>query len=284
MPARAAIVSGAKIDARLGGVPETALWTLWNRARDAAGPRPLLRDERAVELMQRIDYDFGTRFGKPRIVHSIRSRFADELIAVFLRRRPDGAVVALGEGLETQFWRIDNGRVRWFSVDLPQSIAARRSLLPAHERIVAIEASAVGPEWLAKVPHDGPTFISAAGLFMYLDESQVVALLRAVVQAFSEGELFFDTIPAWFSRKTLKGWNLTPSYTVPPMPFALPLGSVPEFMAQVPGLHAVTVQTFAEPYPDRMRLLAWLSRVPALKNRVAPGLVHARFKRDAAAT
>ena len=37
---------------------------------------------------------------------------------------PAGTVVALGEGLETQFWRPDNGRVRWLSVDLP---AADRS-------------------------------------------------------------------------------------------------------------------------------------------------------------
>jgi O-methyltransferase involved in polyketide biosynthesis len=42
----------------------------------------------------------------------------------FLAANPDGTVVALGEGLETQFWRVDNGRVRWLTVDLPETIAA----------------------------------------------------------------------------------------------------------------------------------------------------------------
>jgi hypothetical protein len=31
----------------------------------------------------------------------------------FLVEHPEGTVVALGEGLETQFWRVDNGLVRW---------------------------------------------------------------------------------------------------------------------------------------------------------------------------
>jgi O-methyltransferase involved in polyketide biosynthesis len=266
-----------KIDTHLGGVPETALWTLWNRAGDAAGPRPLLRDPLAVELVRRIDYDFRRRFGRPQIVHSIRSRYADGLIAAFIAHHPRAVVVALGEGLETQLWRVDDGRVRWFTVDLPESIAARRALLPAHERNIVIEASALSPDWLDRVPHDAPVFISAAGLFMYFERDQVVALLRAIVQRFAGGELFFDTIPAWFSRKTLQGWKVTPHYTAPPMPFALPLGEAAQFLAQVPSLRLVSAMTLADPCPERMWLFALLSRIPALRYQHAPGLIHAAF-------
>lgn len=39
-------------------------------------------------------------------------------------------VVALSEGLETQFWRLDNGRARWLTVDLPETIELRRRLRP----------------------------------------------------------------------------------------------------------------------------------------------------------
>ena len=52
-------------------------------------------------------------------------------------RRPDtvladpaGTVVALGDGLETQFWRVDNGRVRWLSVDLEEGAPLARGRLP----------------------------------------------------------------------------------------------------------------------------------------------------------
>jgi hypothetical protein len=60
------------------------------------------------------------------------------------------------------------------------------------------------------------------------------------------------------------------------MPFALPLGAVAEFVAEVPGLHLVDALTYAEPYPDRVPLFALLSLSRTLKNTVAPGLIHAR--------
>ena len=39
----------------------------------------------------------------------------------FLAANPDGTVVALGEGLETGFWRVDNGSVNWLTVELPET-------------------------------------------------------------------------------------------------------------------------------------------------------------------
>lgn len=46
-----------------------------------------------------------------------------------MQRHPAGTVVALGEGLETQFWRVDNGAVRWVGVDLSEAEALRRRFL-----------------------------------------------------------------------------------------------------------------------------------------------------------
>jgi O-methyltransferase involved in polyketide biosynthesis len=112
---------------------------------------------------------------------------------------------------------------------------------------------------------------------MYFERDQVVSLLQAVARRFGRGELFFDTIPPWFSRKTLRGWAVTKHYTAPPMPFGLALGELKAFLAEVPALSALRVLTYAEPYPRRMRLFALISRVPWLKDRIAPGLVHARI-------
>jgi O-methyltransferase involved in polyketide biosynthesis len=42
--------------------------------------------------------------------------------------------VALGEGLETQFWRVDNGRCRWLTVDVPEARQVRERLLERGER------------------------------------------------------------------------------------------------------------------------------------------------------
>ena len=274
-----AAVDIERIPPGLQGVPETMLLTIWTRFAYSDGERSLLNDPLLRSLIQRIDYDFSGRFGAPSPIHALRSRYADERIRTFLQRQPQGSVVVLGEGLETQFWRVDNHRVNWYSVDLAESIGIRQRLLPAHDRNHLIACSALDDQWLEQIAEQvkGPVFISAAGLLMYFSEAQVLSLLQKIVKRLGHGELFFDTIPPWFSRKTLKGWKLTPAYTAPPMPFGMPLGRVKAFVEQVPGLRLLSSPTFAQPYPRYMRLLALMSRVGYLRDRYAPGLVHCAF-------
>ena len=51
----------------------------------------------------------------------------DRFIRAFLERRPDGVIVQLGCGLETAYFRCDNGRSRWYAVDLHHVVEYRRS-------------------------------------------------------------------------------------------------------------------------------------------------------------
>src|SRR5690349_13748037 len=136
----------------LSGVPETLLWTLYHRSLEARRPDAVLDDPLAIELVDRIDYpfaeSFGTGFGQ---WQGLRSRTFDLQIERFLARHPDGTVVALGEGLETQFWRVDNGRVHWLTVDLPETVALREQLLPAGSRQRVVAASVLDEAWMGEV-------------------------------------------------------------------------------------------------------------------------------------
>jgi O-methyltransferase involved in polyketide biosynthesis len=81
-----------------------------------------------------IDYPFAERFGGHDFVaqaQALRVQRFDTEVRRFLAANPDGTVIALGEGLETQFWRVDNGHVRWVTVDPPDAdrrVGVRRSL------------------------------------------------------------------------------------------------------------------------------------------------------------
>ena len=46
-------------------VPETLLWTLYHRASEARRGDAVLRDPVAVEVLDRIDFPFEQRFGRP---------------------------------------------------------------------------------------------------------------------------------------------------------------------------------------------------------------------------
>ena len=113
----------------LSGVPQTLLWNLGRRAAAARTASSLLDDPLAIEVAGRLQYDFGdaSRGAK---WHAVRVATFDDAVRRFLSEHPAGTVVALGEGLETQFWRVDNGRVRWLSVDLPATLELRQQVLP----------------------------------------------------------------------------------------------------------------------------------------------------------
>lgn len=207
---------------RLDRVPETMLWTLYYRASEARRRDTVLDDPRAVALLDAIDYPFEQRFG--RLVgwqaqwQALRARRFDDEVRRFLAEHPDGTVVALGEGLETQFWRVDNGRVRWWTVDLPEAIALRSRLLPAPcERRRAFAGSALELRWADAV--DGPVLLTAQGLLMYLQPDEARGLIAALAWRFPGGALVFDAAPRWFSRATQRGKVRTAHYQAPPMPW-----------------------------------------------------------------
>lgn len=262
----------------LSGVPETMLWPLWNRAAESQARNPLITDPISSDLVSRIDYDFESKFDKPNAAHAIRARYSDDLILIFLKNNPDGIIVALGEGLDSAFWRIGNDQVHWYSVDVPESIEVRESFLPSHEHMHTIACSALDDAWLDEIPNNTPLFISASGLFMYFTREDVVNLLRKIVTRFKNVEFFFDTISEALSKKTTssKGWKITPNYTAPPMPFGVDLEDIAKFAKEIPGFSIIEVLSYTDPYPERLRFFWFLCLLPRIRKKLAPGLIHAR--------
>ncbi|MFC7538591.1 class I SAM-dependent methyltransferase [Siccirubricoccus deserti] len=138
-------------------MPETMLWSLYNRAAEAARPDGVLRDPESLRIMQALDYDFAGHFGTPGGSLAARAAAIDGALAAWLGEHPEGLVISLGEGLETQSRRVDNGRMRWLSVDLPEAIGLRERFLPPTERFRHLAASALDPGWMAAAEPGWPS-------------------------------------------------------------------------------------------------------------------------------
>ncbi|MGQ0467036.1 MAG: class I SAM-dependent methyltransferase [Sporichthyaceae bacterium] len=231
----------------LDGVPETTLWTLHARAREAARPGTRLHDPKAIEVLETLDFDFAGRFGVglPAFGRLIGSRAMafDRIVGSVLREDPDAAVVVLGEGLETQFWRMDNGRVRWLTVELPETAAVREALLPAdppRRRLFA--GSALDTAWFDEVGPAERVVVIAQGLLMYLPPAEVRALILACAARFPGGVMAFDTVPPWFSRASLRGRLHQPGgYRVPPMPWGVDTRALRRWLRRQPTVAAATL-------------------------------------------
>ncbi|PYC76655.1 methyltransferase [Streptomyces tateyamensis] len=227
----------------LADVPETALWTLYQRAGEARRADAVLHDPQAVELVDRIDYPFAERFGPAggfqSQLQALRVACFDCEVSDFLARHPRGTVVCLGEGLETQYWRIDNGRAQWLTVDLPEMVALRTDLLPPGPRQRYLACSATDPAWQPEVDPAHGVLITAQGLLMYLPPHQVRALIASCARAFPGGSLVLDSIPRWFSRLAVQGKLRHHGYTPPPMPWGMDAGEREKLRTADPAVASV---------------------------------------------
>ena len=211
-----------RLQVQLEGVPETLLWTLYHRAVEARRPDAVLRDPKGVELVGRLDYPFEERFGRGRLGQwqALRVQCFDREIRRYLIEHPGATVVALGEGLETQFWRVDDGRVRWVGVDVPQTVELRVRLLPDAPRRRSVAGSALDLRWMDQVEGPGPVLVTAQGLLMYFELPDARRLISACAERFAGGALLFDAMPKWLSaasrRAALRGGG---GYRPPPWRF-----------------------------------------------------------------
>lgn len=200
----------------LTGVPETGLWNLYQRASAARAGH--LDDPRAVEVVGRLDYPF-QRFDLPfgglaARLHALRVRTMDAALRRVLADAPDATVVALGEGFETQFWRVDDGRRHWLSVDLPEVAAVRREVLPDGPRNRTLAGSVTEADWTVQIEPEHPVVITAQGLLPYFGRNEVHRMLTAWAQLVPGAWLLFDAVTQ--QMQALRDRNPLPDGYRPP--------------------------------------------------------------------
>ncbi len=197
-----------KVKVKLSGISETMLWCLWGRAQLSEKYSSLFCDEKAIELAEKIDYDssapdmsfedilFNTAFKDDLSLFSLwslRAKQFDDKIRAYITRHPRASIVCLAAGLDTTFYRVDNGLVHWYDLDLPAVIDIRRQLLPEPDRVTYIAKSLLDPSWCKDVKHtEGDIFLTAGGVLPFFDEGQIKQFFSLLVDNFPDGEIIFD--------------------------------------------------------------------------------------------
>lgn len=225
----------------LEGVSATTLWTLHNRGTEAKRSDGVIHDPWAASLFDAIEYDY-RKFGKPNQSHALRARAFDAAATDYLKAHPKASVVALAEGLQSSFWRLAQAGVTdeltWYSIDLEPVMELRKQLLPRHEQIVELAQSALDRSWMDQIETSEGLFITAEGLLMYLEPKDSLGLIADCAARFPGAQFMFDSIPHWFSRKTLTGMRLSDRYNAPAMPFALTADEALTLSERIGGVHS----------------------------------------------
>lgn len=202
----------------VSGVSLTSFLTLYCHVIDAQSKDPILNDTRSVEIATVLDKmltgsydDFArillTRRLKPTLVTHIamRAKRYDEYIREFLSMFPDGVVVNIGCGLDSRFARIDNGKVQYYDLDLPGIMAIRKEFFEETDRYHTIPSSVLNFSWFDIISeHAGPFLFLAEGVFMYLNQEDVRALVLNLRKRFPGSELVCEVANSKWLREPYK--------------------------------------------------------------------------------
>jgi O-methyltransferase involved in polyketide biosynthesis len=188
-----------KVQIKLRDVQESLLMPLWSRAKFTEQNSPLISDPNAVEIISRIDYDFSHLdrtypFGN-NLLNVVRALHFDAKIRSFITTRPRASIINVGAGLDTTFYRIDNGLIQWYDLDLPDVIELRTQLIPRNERVHLISSSMFDPSWYGRVERTrGGIFAISGGVLFYFNEFDVKSFLTMFADNFPGAEIAFDTV------------------------------------------------------------------------------------------
>ncbi|MGE5485864.1 MAG: class I SAM-dependent methyltransferase [Ignavibacteriales bacterium] len=189
---------------------ETLLVTLYCKALESKKPKPVIFDDKAVELVDRIEYDYSRLRipSKTQVTLCLRAKQMDNYVLGFLAENPEGIVVNLGCGLDSRSDRLDNGTAYWYDLDFPEVIQLRRRFYTETERKKMIPSPVTAPEWLEAVARRRGRFLFVAeGLLMYLREGDVRDLFLRLRQRLPGSRLLADV----FSKLTVRNLGRHPS-------------------------------------------------------------------------
>ena len=198
-------------------VQETLVIPLYGRKMCTERFPNLFRDETALQLMEKIDYDFSELEARSRstmqqfgfLEAAMRQNDLAIEVRDYLSSHPEAAVVNLGCGLDNTGRSCDNGRCRLYNLDFPGVIAVRDALLPAGDREENIPCDLNDFSWMEKIDGSKGAVFFAAGVFYYFLKDQVKALVQAMAAAFHGGKLVFDAAGKSAVRLMLKTWIKT---------------------------------------------------------------------------
>lgn len=245
-------------------ISKSLLLPLYFRAVESKKKNPFVYDKKALEIIKKIDYDFEELSGFS-IVHSatiMRESVFDCLVKDFIDKNPDGVIVNIGSGLDTRFFRMDNGEIIWYELDLPEVINTRKELFKETKRYRFISASAFDTGWTDLIERDkGRLLLIAEGFLLYFPRDIVRKFVRDLKDEFIGSSFYFDAVSP--TQAVLSKFN--PALKMMDVWFKWGMSYGEEIKFWDSDIETKDVIYYFEPSFDKLNWCSWYSMVPAVR-------------------
>jgi O-methyltransferase involved in polyketide biosynthesis len=269
---------------KLSGVSETLLIPLCARYLETQKRDGLIRDPFASEIIERLGCDCRKLAGmrSVQLGIAIRAEILDRETRRFLQNHPNAAVVSLGAGLDTRFFRVDDGRVFWVELDLEEVRRVWGELFEETERHRFLTYSALDFRWMDEVRElagGRELLFIAEGLLMYFEEREVRELVVRLRREFPGSELLLETMGSLLARHTRQH----PAVSKTDARFKWGISSTKEMEVWAEGIRCLGEWEMLNQHRRRWGWMGVLSLIPQLRRQLKIGHLRLGQKgRDAA--
>ena len=254
-----------KIKVSMGAVPETMLQTMYARAKESQKPDAVIHDEKAVEIIQKLDYDFSLADKDAPMSSGVIARtiILDRLAAEYLGKNPNAVAVNIACGLDTRCYRNEGRYARWYNIDLPDTINVRRQFLREEGPVIyQIAGSAMDSSWADSVEYHGePVIVIIEGLTMYLSEADVKKIFEIIDNKFTHAyvlvEIMNPFMAAHIREKSIDKSNAK---------FSWGIKNGRELEKLIPPFRFIADHSLAEGMAEFVSGYKVLSKIPAVSN------------------
>jgi len=204
-----------KLNININDISETACLPLQCHARDAESSSPVINDHCAVEMLDILKNYFSksnkdlhkklfqNKVRKNLVNHIVlRAKKYDSYIKEFIEKYPHATVVNIGCGLDNRYERVDNGKIHFFDLDLPDIMNIKKQIIQEKVNYHQISQSVFEFDWIDRIETEHVILV-AEGVFMYCAEQDVKKLFLILQEKLDKPEIVFEV----FNSKWLKGWR-----------------------------------------------------------------------------
>ena len=179
----------------LEGVEKTMLLTLFAKAQHSQEKNHKFFDQKAIEVVSKIDYDFSIADKDRTMKMGVISRtiVLDEMVSDYISKHPHCTIINIASGMDTRFNRLDNGIIRWYNIDLKNSANFRLRYIEDDDRVKTLAYSAMDRGWVDEIKiESGNVLFIIEGLTMYLQEKDISDLLNIINDNFRHCTIFME--------------------------------------------------------------------------------------------
>ena len=250
-----------KID--ISGVPETMIQTLYARAKESKKKDHKIYDEKAIEIVSLLDYDFSAADKDAAMSTGVIARtiLLDRMVKGYVDGHPGALVINIACGMDTRFYRVDNGSLQWVNIDLPETVNVRKRFLKEEGRVKTIACSAMDEAWAREVGRfEGDTLVIVEGLTMYLNRADVKKILKIAADNYPNSTVFMEVLSPKFVGK-----NVEKSISKSKASFTWGAASGKELADMVSEYSWVCDRSLVETMPEIIGIYKVIGKIPFIR-------------------